>query len=156
MCQIYKKDGLIHENINTCLKQLCIWLKDHFRTFGKRFLKSLNVSEYLMLLLLSASLTAFVSAFTTLFREALSPHVPSISPVAVSKILASTHTTKMIIMKPRIYEKICFDKKSLGEIAISPSEFSKSCFFLRNFKKLYGTDKEYVVCGTNFFSTSYD
>ena len=34
--------------------------------------------------------------------------------------------------------------------------FSKSCSFLRDFKKLYGTDKGYVVCGTNFFSTSYD
>ena len=34
--------------------------------------------------------------------------------------------------------------------------FSKSCSFLRDFKKLYGTDKEYVVCGTNFFPTSYD
>ena len=34
--------------------------------------------------------------------------------------------------------------------------FSKSCSFLRDFKKLYGTDKEYVVCGTIFFSTSYD
>ena len=29
--------------------------------------------------------------------------------------------------------------------------FSKSCSFLRDFIKLYRTDKEYVVCGTFFF-----
>ena len=32
----------------------------------------------------------------------------------------------------------------------------KSFLFSRNFKELYGTDKEYVVWGLNFFSTLYD
>ena len=34
--------------------------------------------------------------------------------------------------------------------------FSKSCFFLKDFKEFYGVDKEYVVCGAIFFGTSYE
>ena len=50
-----------------------------------------------------------------------------------------------------IYVKLSENPQKTATFWKFAGEFSKSCFFLKDFKEFYGVDKEYVVCGTIFF-----